>query len=190
MDNHTIDIDKMHLVANVCLLLANKLEETTTRQMRISEINEMIDNAYNVNDYKALEVMVLKFFNWYVNFPTAATYSHYFMQMVLSKCEMRFLMESLNETTSGVVFELHSKMKIYLDKIIDGKMRKQKLLFFYNISFVDVHFMQMFKPSKLAACVISAARLRMGLIEWTDELAEFTGFTTFDLKDCLTALLR
>lgn len=50
--------------------------------------------------------------------------------------------------------------------------------------------MQFFKPSKLAASVLSAARLRMGLTEWTEQLTEFTGYFAYDLKDCLNALLK
>lgn len=122
MDNHAIDIDKIHLVANVCLLLAAKVEETTTKQIKITELNMNINNAYSINDYKALEIMILKFFNWYLMFPTTATYSHYFMQAVLTESEVKFLMDTLNETSSGVITELHNKIKIYLDKIIDGKI--------------------------------------------------------------------
>lgn len=173
MDNHAIDFDKIILVANVCLVLGAKMEEVNGSILKIAEINAAINNVYNPKDYKALEVLILQFFDWYVMFPTAATYIHYYMQAIVTKKEMDFLENILQETSRGVIFELHNKMRIYLDKILD-----------------DVHFMQLYPPSKLAAAVIAAARLRLGLQSWTMELSIFTEFSMQDIEDCLKNLLR
>lgn len=81
MDNHEITSDKLLLVANVCLLLAAKLEESSFNVPQIDQLNKTVGNHYSVKDYESLQVMILEFFNWGIFFPTAAYYTHYFMQV-------------------------------------------------------------------------------------------------------------
>lgn len=50
--------------------------------------------------------------------------------------------------------------------------------------------MQCFAPSKLAAAVLSAARISIGLNSWTVELQNLTEYTDDDLKDIRDILLQ
>ncbi|XP_031332815.1 uncharacterized protein LOC116176452 isoform X3 [Photinus pyralis] len=54
----------------------------------------------------------------------------------------------------------------------------------------DIHFMQVYKPSRLAAAIISAARTQIGLCDWTSTLEKFTEYSKQQIYDPLQALLQ
>lgn len=56
--------------------------------------------------------------------------------------------------------------------------------------FSDIHYMQCFPPSKLAAAVIAASRSQQGLGMWTEQLEDLTDFTIEDLKEPLEVLMK
>ena len=79
MDNHNIALERLNLLALVCLLLASKLEEKEQKVPKLSELNNIINNQYPLSDFTALEIMVLKFFDWKIIIPTAANFIEYYI---------------------------------------------------------------------------------------------------------------
>ncbi|CAH0553059.1 unnamed protein product [Brassicogethes aeneus] len=167
MDNHSIMQDRILIVANVCLLLAAKFEESSMNIPKICELNADINNRYTIKDYKELELVILKFFHWYIMFPTAAHYTHYYMQAIISHDDIK----STGELRT-LFYNLHDSVTTYLDYIID-----------------DIHYMQCYSPSKLAATVLSASRLEAGLSGWTDQLQYITDYSNEDFQEPLKLLM-
>lgn len=52
----------------------------------------------------------------------------------------------------------------------------------------DVHYMQHFVPSKLAAAILSVARNHVGLSSWTEQLENLTEYTKGDIQEPFDAL--
>jgi Cyclin, N-terminal domain len=88
MDNHNIANDRLDLVAFVALLLAAKVEEKETKIPRMEDLNSIIDlsgpYSYPKSDFKALEKMMLKFFDFQVMVPSPATFCEYFVKVCIS----------------------------------------------------------------------------------------------------------
>lgn len=59
-----------------------------------------------------------------------------------------------------------------------------------RIIFLDIHYMQCFPPSKLAAAVIAASRLQQGLAMWSKQLEDLTTYTTEDIVDPMRMLMK
>lgn len=106
---------------NIFVLKA-KIEESSNL-VKIRDLNESLEEAYTIDEFKALELMMLKFFNWYVMFPTAAHYTHYFMQVIITQNEADCVEFFRRESIRNFIMSLNDKMRKYLDKIIDGKFK-------------------------------------------------------------------
>lgn len=156
MDNHAILPERLHLVANVCLLISAKFEEVSTNFPKLEELNAAVNDRYALNEYKVVELVILRFFRWYFVLPTAAHYTHYFLQASLSTEDQ--CISRLNYKT--LIYELQEHIKTFLDKVID-----------------DVHYMQLYTPSRLAAAIISVARKKIGLCEWNEKLQQLTEYS-------------
>ncbi|XP_050314132.1 cyclin-J-like protein [Anthonomus grandis grandis] len=167
MDSHNIVPQKILVMTNVCLLLAVKFEEHVRQVPKISELNAIVQNRYTVKEHKFWEIVILNFFCWYIRYPTAAHYAHYFMQVSVTAEELR----NRSETVRSMVFTLNEKVLEYLDQVIES-----------------VHYMQDFRPSLLAAAIISASRIECGLPPWTDYLSEITDYKIDDIQALLCTL--
>ena len=55
---------------------------------------------------------------------------------------------------------------------------------------LDIHYMQYFDASKLAAATISAARMSLQLPSWNTQLLNFTRYTEEDIKIIRDLLLQ
>lgn len=80
-----------------------------------------------MKEYRDLETIVLKFFHWYIMFPTTAHYTHYYMQVILSASDLREKREGIRT----IFYNLHDCISEYLDQIIESEYRdplKIKLL--------------------------------------------------------------
>lgn len=117
MDNHAIKPNKLLLVANVSILLAAKLEESHFNIPLIEQLNDAVTNEYSNTDYERLQLMMLEFFNWSIFFPTAAYYTHYFLQAAIDQSDL----EETGKTYREMVFALQECVVTFLDKTIDGK---------------------------------------------------------------------
>ncbi|KAJ8965622.1 hypothetical protein NQ314_004014, partial [Rhamnusium bicolor] len=169
MDNHSIIPERVLIVANVCLLLAAKFEETTMTIPKIAELNSAINNRYAMKDYKDLELVILQFFHWYIMFPTAAHYTHYYMQAIISSDDLKDKKEGLRT----LFYNLHDAIASYLDQVID-----------------NIHYMQCYTPSKLAAAIIAASRLEVGLSSWTKQLENLTDYNKEDIQEPLILMIK
>ncbi|CAH1114417.1 unnamed protein product [Psylliodes chrysocephalus] len=161
MDNHSIIPERILLVTNVCLLLAAKFEETNLTIPKITELNGAINNRYQIVDYKTLEIVVLRFFQWCIMFPTAAHYVYYYIQSAI--CEEDIKNKGINMRT--IFYNLHHCVSEYLDQIIG-----------------NVHYMQCYPPSKLAAAIIAVSRMDIGLSCWTEQLQNMTDYKREDIN--------
>ncbi|XP_030758860.1 cyclin-J-like protein [Sitophilus oryzae] len=168
MDCHNIIPEKTLLLANVCLLIAAKFEENSKNIPKIAELNFTVHNRYNIKEYGRFEVMILDYFSWYVMFPTPAHYTHYYVQAAISKEDLLLTEERMRT----LIYKLHDSIVEYLNQIID-----------------NIHYMQDFKPSLLAATVIAASRMDCNLPVWTQQLEELTEYTSTDISRPLCTLL-
>lgn len=85
MDNHRIAVERLELVAVVCLILACKMEEKEDKVPKITEINGSIQNSFDLKEYVSLECMILTFYNWNIILPTAAHFIEYFIAEAISE---------------------------------------------------------------------------------------------------------
>lgn len=103
-----------------------KFEEISTSVPKIRKLNAAVDNAYPVKDYKALECLVLKFFNWYIMFPTVAHYVSYFLRGLIGQVDL-----GETESPRSLLFEMQLVIRLLMDKTLDGKSTKNsKFLLF------------------------------------------------------------
>ncbi|XP_056630102.1 cyclin-J isoform X2 [Diorhabda carinulata] len=161
MDNHSIIPEKILLVTNVCLLLAAKFEENSMTIPKIAELNRAINNRYQIIDYKALEIVMLKFFSWYIMYPTTAHYVYYYIQTAITEEDVR----DKGIGMRSVFYNLHTFVGEYLDQIIE-----------------NIHYMQCYPPSKLAAGIIAVSRLDIGLSCWTEQLENITDYKREEIE--------
>lgn len=140
MDNHSIVPERLLLVANSCILIAGiiiitlkkissrfiatisaKFEEISTAIPKIKDLNDEIGNVHSINDCKTFECIILKFYNWYVMFPTVAHYVSYFLRAVISEDEFKRI---TNPRT--VLYEMHLVIWLLMEKSIDGNFNLKK----------------------------------------------------------------
>ncbi|XP_063907224.1 cyclin-J [Zophobas morio] len=168
MDNHKIAAEKLLLVGNVCLLLAAKFEEHSAGVPKISELNAFVDNKYEVSDYNDVEILVLKFYQFFLKFPCAAHHVFYYINEMISLDDVN------GETTFRTLFfDVFENIKMYLNWILD-----------------DIHYVQYYQPSKLAAAIIAASRIQNGLVPWTKQLEDSTTYTEGQFEEILQNLLK
>ncbi|CAH1173607.1 unnamed protein product [Phaedon cochleariae] len=168
MDNHSIVPERVLLVANVCLLVAAKFEENNVTIPKMAELNAANNNRYPLREFKNLEIVLLRFFHWYIMFPTTAHYIYYYIQSVISFDDLRDKKDNLRT----LFYNLHDCITAYLDQIIGS-----------------VHYMQCFTPSKLAAAIIAASRVDVGLTCWTERLQNVTDYKMEEIQAPM-AILR
>ncbi|XP_066248443.1 cyclin-J isoform X1 [Euwallacea similis] len=161
MDGHNVVPGKILLVANVCLLLAVKFEENTRNVPKISELNALVQNCFTVDEHKQLEMRVLEYFCWYIKFPTAAHYTHYYMKAAITQQDLTQCCEDFR----GIFYRIHSGALEYLHHVID-----------------NIHYMQEFRPSEIAAGIIAISRAECGLSPWSHRLHQVTDYTSEDIR--------
>ena len=68
-----ITLQKLQLIAGVCMLIANKLED---RIFDVDDIYEAMGANYSVNDILAYEIKVIGKLEWKLNPPTSVMWAH------------------------------------------------------------------------------------------------------------------
>lgn len=102
-------------------MISAKFEEIGTAVPKIAELNNAVGNAYPLNDYKVLECMILKFFDWYIMFPTVAHYVSYFLRAFVNEDDFK----NVNNPRS-LLFEMHIVLRVLMDKVLDGKDQEEQ----------------------------------------------------------------
>ncbi|XP_022911948.1 cyclin-J [Onthophagus taurus] len=172
MDSYKLQEEKFLLIANVCLLIAAKVDEYSGNVPKLTELNASVANIYEISDYKRMEMFILNIFNGFVNFPTPAHCSHYYFQAILDNEDVKIIKER-KETINETKRVLNSLLLTSLDRYIN-----------------DIHYMQFYPPSLLAAAAISACRVQYGLANWNRQLENFTGYTETVLEEIKKFLLQ
>ncbi|XP_034235327.1 cyclin-J isoform X2 [Thrips palmi] len=170
MDNYNIELEKLHLVALICLQIASKFEEYDIRTPKISQLNSVANNRYSTSDFHDLEVMMLTFFDWNLNIPTAAHFAEYYSLFTVTRTDW-----DPTEYVSYETFwqEAQRAVKDYLE-----------------LSLLDMCMIQ-FMPSVVACACILLARQQLRLAyRWTKELTAITKYVCDDLVLCANAILR
>lgn len=74
-----------------------------------------MDNIYTVKDYIAMECFVLKFYNWYIMYPTVAHYVSYFLRALMNEEELEKA-----DNPRFILCHMHLVIRVLMDKTIDG----------------------------------------------------------------------
>lgn len=122
MDNHQIVVERLELVAVVCLILACKMEEKEDKIPKITEINGSIQNTFDLKEYISLECMILSFYNWNIILPTTAHFIEYFIAEAIS--EEDFMVNKFDkhvENFGDLKCHIEGLIIDYLDITIGGK---------------------------------------------------------------------
>nr|CAH7721940.1 unnamed protein product [Callosobruchus chinensis] len=189
--------EKVHLVR--CNKLQKEVwhdtEEYKEDFEQIMELNSVINNRYEVRQYKVMELIILKFFDWYIMFPTAAHYTHYYLQAVLTPDEVKNKPEKCCRPRSGLFRLLDNRFlppPAKVEQTVDDLVLDEGGQFLdlpVNLALrLNIHYMQCYPPSQLAAAIIAASRLQVGLASWSDELEEMTHYTKEDIESLATLL--
>lgn len=83
---------------------------------KLEELNATVNNRYVNKEYKLVEIMILKFFDWYLILPTAAHYIHYFMQASICNDDL----EKTKGSYRTLMFQMEEYVQSLLDVVIDG----------------------------------------------------------------------
>ncbi|XP_076333751.1 cyclin J isoform X9 [Tachypleus tridentatus] len=78
MDNHSIQREQLQLVTLGCLLVAAKFEEKDNLIPKTSELNQTVDNMYNLHEFVQMELALVEFFHWDLMVPTTAHFVEYY----------------------------------------------------------------------------------------------------------------
>lgn len=81
-------------------------------------MNAAVENVYDVKDYKAMECFVLKFYNWYIIYPTVAHYVSYFLRALISEEDFKGIQDA-----RSLLYDMHLVIRLLMEKTIDGKNR-------------------------------------------------------------------
>lgn len=122
MDNHRITFERLNGIALVSLTLASKIEEREFKILKLTDIKKLITSEYSILDLKYIEILILKFLNWYLIIPTAATFVEFFIEYVISEKEYEMLSVSSQLTSFNDFKQLAiERVSYFLDLILLGE---------------------------------------------------------------------
>lgn len=163
---------KQRLIALCCIHIASKIEENDLSIPEISILLNFTNQFWKRDDLKEMEISILTFFDWYVLFPTAATYIDYFANNVVQLEE--YLINDYPDMTLGEFFT--SSNEIVLD--------------FLDLILQDVQLVNI-NPSVMAAACLSATRKQIGIENvWSESLRELTGYNYTDIQEYVETLFN
>lgn len=172
MDNHTISLNRMMLVALVALLLGCKIEDSDTTKHRLTFI-AIYSNELNVRDYAKMERLMLEFFDWNLLIPTAANFIEYYIEYIVDRQDY----ELVHNYTR---FCSYTAMK---RDVMD-------LVFEYLSLTLRFAALVQERPSKIAATCIAAARKTSNIgSAWNGRLINLTQYTYDEIENCVTSLI-
>lgn len=171
MDNHNISDNRLNLVALTCILLAAKIEENEPSVPSLSKLNQLVQNQYPVADFTVLEVLLLKFFNWNLIIPTAATFVEFWLLYIVQARDF--------EVSTGELPFYERRSRVV-----------EVALEFLDITLTDIK-MTNIRPSMLAAACVACARTCLPvLVVWTEPMAEMTGFAWEEIDSLVRELMN
>lgn len=171
MDNHSINDNRLNLVALSCLLLAAKMEENEPNVPTLASMNELVRNQYPSSDFTLLEVLLLKYFDWNLIIPTTASFVEFWLLNVVGKTDFPLL------TSEETFFERRTRaIEIILE--------------FLDLTLMDIK-MTNIRPSLLASACLAAARSSLPvLLVWTETMEELTGYSYKEIATLTRELMN
>lgn len=153
----------LQLIALSSIHIATKVEES---DKNIPEINRLLDfssKCWNRKHIKEMEIYILKFFGWYIIFPTAATFIDYYANNVVQ-------LEEYNDFDDMTIGEFITKSNEIVFDFLD--------LILQDIRLVNI------KPSLMAAACLSATRKQLRIKnDWSEFLEALTGYTYSEIQE-------
>ena len=172
MDNHSIVDTQLHLTCLVSLQIAAKCEELDRLIPTIDTLASFVHYAYGPKEFKRIELVILKFYKWNLNIPTAAHFINYYLHNALHPTD------------------------IYQGKPLDDKFENAEKAFeryayyFLEISLQEIIFLE-HTPATVSACCVLASRKCMNIQPlWPRRLEIKTGKTVKDLAKCGNLMLN
>jgi len=181
MSGHNIEEPQLYLVSICSLLLGSKMCERENNIPRLSVLVSMlpahgIPDPLTTSDLFSLEVVMLKYLDWDLNFPTSCYITELLLHHSLSSADLK------TSCKLKVPYNSFAEMKLDFLKTI-----KEML----DISLTEESMMQTMS-SLMALSVLQASRLVIGLT-WSLELDLMTGYQREEaqyLTDCLLSLYK
>ncbi|XP_067643535.1 cyclin-J isoform X2 [Eurosta solidaginis] len=201
MDNYTIRAEKLNLTALTCLILAAKIEEADINAPKFVDLNKLVGNLYDLDEFRKVEMKVLMLFNFDLIRPTAATFAEYFANSIITLDDFHAYMHKwhggvydynallqrnqLNDTSTEIVppfYRTYEEMATALSKLLFNLVDES----LSYIKFGNV------RPSIIAAsCVAAVRHLSFITPTWTPYLVKITECTqniVEVLKEAIIAL--
>ncbi|XP_076333741.1 cyclin J isoform X3 [Tachypleus tridentatus] len=179
MDNHSIQREQLQLVTLGCLLVAAKFEEKDNLIPKTSELNQTVDNMYNLHEFVQMELALVEFFHWDLMVPTTAHFVEYYEHYCVCTTDFH-AGRPLPALPKARVCAQH-----YNDYFLDLSIRVA-----CKFCFVDHTFLQ-FPPSMVAAAIIAATRICLLISPvWPRFLQKLTYYTSEELSPCIEIMLR
>ncbi|XP_043568133.1 cyclin-J isoform X1 [Chiloscyllium plagiosum] len=175
MDRYDISVQKLHLVALSCLLLASKFEEKEDRVPKLEQLNSLtclssMNLVLNKQDLLHMELLLLESFQWNLCLPTAAHFIDYYLSIAVHETDLH----------GGRPMVYLEKTKLYTEKYS---------AYFLEVSLQDHGFLNYF-PSVVAAACIAASRAVLKLTPlWPVRLHHLTAYAWDALLPCTERLL-
>ncbi|KAI6655144.1 cyclin-J-like [Oopsacas minuta] len=172
MDNHSIADTQLHLTCLVSLQIAAKSEELDRLIPTIDTLSSFVQYAYGVEEFKRMELTVLKFYKWNLNIPTAAHFINYYLHNALDVSDI-YRGKQLEDQFENAekAFERYTK-------------------YFLEISLQEVIFLE-HTPATVSACCVLASRKCMNIQPlWPRRLEIKTGKSVKGLAKCGNLMLN
>jgi len=181
MAGHNIEEPQLFLVSICSLLLGSKMCERENCIPRLSVLVSLLpvdgdSNPLTTSDLFSLEVVMLQYLDWDLNFPTCC----YITELLLHN--------SLSSSDLKTSFKLKVSYNSYADMKMDFLKTIKEML---DISLIEESMMQTVS-SLMALSVLQASRLVIGLT-WSQDLDKLTGYKREEaqyLTDCLLSLYK
>lgn len=173
MDNHKIAAERLQLVADVCLILACKMEEKEDKIPKITEICGAVQKNFDLREYISLECMILRFYDWNIILPTTAHFMEYFIAEAISEDDL-----------------IINKFDKSAESFGDLKCHLEGLIFDYLDLTIGDLSLKRCRPSQVAASCILAARKSIRQIpDWNKTLEIITQYKPSDLEEITENLI-
>lgn len=162
MDNHHIPTDSLVIVTICSVLLAAKIEEPDHNIPRLANLCATTNSSFLLSNFVVIEAHFLRFFDFQMMIPTAATFLEYFIEGIVDNCD----------------YEASDKNRTRFNSLMAMKRELTDLaLEFVDLILLNVYTMQEL-PSKMASACLAAARCTLDVGEvWPYHLQILTKYS-------------
>lgn len=164
----------MHLLGSCSVAIAAKYHEAEVDVPPLTKFVLYSHGSFTLEDMTKMEIFILEQMTW--NISSFVTPAHF--------------LDYLFDASDGAIYPETDQMTINLEVGDLANLMQRFVLAFHCFSIKDSIFRTRFLPSKVAAAVIYASRVRLRLHPvWPADLAQLSSFTAESLFDCVHHLL-